>query len=200
MLDYLDDKCKQHFKEVQEYLSILEIPFIINPKIVRGLDYYTQTAFEVIPDNKSTAQAALGGGGRYDGLIEMMGGKDTPAVGFAGGFSRLLLSLEQEKLYLGTQPSPKYYIVTLGDEVIPTAIKLLSFFRSNNIYIEFEIEKKSMKSQMKSADRFMAEYVIILGETEVKQNMVSLKNMKTGEQREILLDSLAKLTEDPSHP
>ena len=192
MLDFLDERCQIHFGEVQRYLKILKVNYIVNSRIVRGLDYYTQTAFEFINNNLGS-QNALGGGGRYDGLVQQMGGKDTPAVGFAGGFSRLLLSLEQENLYQGEFARPKYYIISFNEETTSKAIEILDFLRNKGIYAEFEIEKTSMKSQMKSADRLKAEYTIILGEDELSQNMLSLKNMTTGEQKQIALDKIEEL-------
>lgn len=192
MLDYLDEKCKIHFADVQKYLNIMQVPFTINPKIVRGLDYYSQTAFEFINNNLGS-QNALGGGGRYNGLIQQMGGKDTPAVGFAGGISRLLLSLEQEHLYQGENPKPKFYLVTFGEAVLEKAIQVLAFLRNKGVYAEFDMEKTSMKAQMKSADRLKAEYAIIIGEDEIKQNQIAVKNMESGEQKNISLDNLEDL-------
>jgi len=178
MLDFLDQKCNTHFLEVQKYLDMFQIAYIVNPRIVRGLDYYSQTAFEFINNNLG-AQNALGGGGRYDGLVQQMGGKDTPAVGFAGGFSRLLLSMEQENLYQGENQRPKYYIATLSEKATPVAIKLIHFLRTKGHYTEFEIEKTSMKAQMKSADKLKAEFVIFLGEEEIEKKYLTIKNMDT---------------------
>ena len=192
MLDYLDDKCKTHFDQVLKYLDILNVSYTINPKIVRGLDYYTQTAFEFINHNLGS-QNALGGGGRYDGLVKQMGGKDTPGVGFAGGISRLLLSLESEGLYQGEYPRPKYYIVSLGDALTQKAIELLTFLRSSNIYAEYDLEKTSMKAQMKNADRLRAEYCVILGEDEMKNGVLTIKNMTTGEQTLLPVEKVNEL-------
>jgi len=115
MLDYLDEECSNHFQEVQNYLSLMEIPFMINPRIVRGLDYYSKTAFEFLNNNLG-AQNALCGGGRYDYLVEEIGGKPTTGIGFAGGFERLQLSLEAEDCSFGCKPAPDIFFVTLGDE------------------------------------------------------------------------------------
>ncbi|MCL2064452.1 MAG: histidine--tRNA ligase [Candidatus Cloacimonetes bacterium] len=201
MLDYLDDKCKTHFSEVQKYLDILKVPYVINPKIVRGLDYYTQTAFEFINYNLGS-QNALGGGGRYDGLIKQMGGKDTPAVGFAGGFSRLLLSLINENSFQGDCPRPKYYIVCANDSSandenvsskLTKALELLIFLRNKGIYAEFDIEKISLKAQLKNANRLKAHHVIIIGEEELAKNYLTLKNMNTGEQTTLDFDKIDEL-------
>ena len=192
MLDYLDDNCRIHFNDVQNYLKLLKVDFIINHRIVRGLDYYTQTAFEFINNNLGS-QNALGGGGRYNGLIQQMCGKDTPAVGFAGGFSRLLLSLEQEKLNTGDQPEPKYYIISLGEETNHKAIEILSFLRDKGVYAEFDIDKKSMKSQMKSADKLKAKFSIIIGDEELAKNEMIVKNMETGQQSNLSFNDLDNL-------
>ena len=207
--------CHTHFTDVQYYLKILNIPFIVNPRIVRGLDYYTQTAFEFINKNLGS-QNALGGGGRYNGLIQQMGGKDTPAVGFAGGFSRLLISLEQENLYIGENPRPKYYIIQIANHLslahgeksqiqtpnselrtpnseLHYPLSIISYLRSKGIYAESEIEKTSMKTQMKSADRLKADFVIIIGEDEIAKNVFTLKDMKTGEQKQIPYEQITNL-------
>ena len=192
MLKYLDDKCKKHFDDVIKYLDLLNVTYNINPNIVRGLDYYTQTAFEFINYNLGS-QNALGGGGRYDGLVKQMGGKDVPGVGFAGGISRLLLSLEQEQLYQGENPSPKFYIVSLGDALTQKAIELLNFLRNNNVYAEYDLEKTNIKSQMKNADRLKAQYSIILGENEVANGVLTIKDMTSGEQTDLPLEKVNEL-------
>jgi histidyl-tRNA synthetase len=192
ILDFLDDKCKTHFEQVLKYLEILNVTYIVNHRIVRGLDYYTQTAFEFINNNLGS-QNALGGGGRYDGLVKQMGGKDTPGVGFAGGISRLLLSLEQESLFQGENPVPKYFIIRLGDDLTVKAIELLNYLRHNGIYAEFDLEKNTMKAQMKAADKMQAQYCIILGEDEMKAGIMTIKNMKTGEQSSLGVDKVNEL-------
>ena len=186
ILDSLDQKCQIHFDQVQSYLNQLKIPFTVNPKIVRGLDYYTQTAFEVIPVGNDKSQNAIGGGGRYNGLIAMMGGKDTPAIGFAGGFTRLLAACEAENLLPTADAHPLYYIVAMGDTATAKAIEILLYLRKNNIFAEFDIDKKSMKAQMKNADKMNAEYVIILGDDEIASQKMTIKNMKSGQQRDLL--------------
>jgi histidyl-tRNA synthetase len=192
MLDYLDDSCAEHFTEVQNFLKMLEVPYVINPRIVRGLDYYSQTAYEFINKNLGS-QNALGGGGRYDSLIEQMGGRATPGVGFAGGFSRLILSLENENLYMGAEPTPIFYMVNCGDECVSTALSVISFLRKNGLCVEFEIDKKTMKSQMKSADRLGVLYTIIIGPEEIAHKRISVKYMPTGEQQFFHIDKLSEL-------
>ncbi len=189
MLQYLDEESSKHFEEVQSYLSLLEIPYVVNPKIVRGLDYYTKTAFEIINNNLG-AQNALLGGGRYDGLVKELGGKDVSAIGFAGGFERLIFSMEQENLSFGDLPNPKYYFVAIGEEARKKAIVLINQMRMMGYDVEFLIDKISMKSQMKAANKLGAKYTLILGEDELSKNVVIKKNMETGEQIEIKIPKL----------
>lgn len=194
ILDYLDEECKKHFEQVQFYLNLLKVPFIINASIVRGLDYYSQTAFEFINNNLG-AQNALGGGGRYNGLIKQMGGKDIPAVGFAGGFSRLLLSIENENIKIENTNQSKFFIVNLGDSAIEKTIEILNFLRKNNIKADFDIEKTSLKAQMKLADKLNSTYTIIIGEDEMKNNEFTIRNMLNGSQQSINFDNIKALLE-----
>ena len=192
MIDYLDDNCKEHFQQVQNYLKIMKVPFTVNPHIVRGLDYYTNTAFEFINNNLG-AQNALGGGGRYNKLVEQFGGKHTPSVGFAGGTTRLLLSMENENLLDGLEPFPVVYFIALGDNAKIKAIEMVSWLRQNNIHVEFDLDRTSLKSQLKNADRLNASYAFILGEDELNKNICLQKNLKTGEQIELPLDNYREL-------
>ncbi len=195
MLDYLDENCKTHFNKVQEYLKQINIPFKVNPKIVRGLDYYSQTAFEFIDTNLG-AQNTLIGGGRYDGLAEQLGGKNMPGIGFAGGFERLLLSMEEEKLSFGKQQTPKVYLITLGNEAGATGIKLIMELRMNGISTAFDPDKTSMNAQMKTANKTGAEFALILGEDELKKGKIILKNMANGEQKEINITDIINSLKD----
>jgi len=192
MLDFLDSECAEAFSAVQKYLRMLGVPFVINPRIVRGLDYYTQTAFE-FTYSELGAQNALGGGGRYDGLIAQMGGGQVPAIGFAGGFSRLILSLQNEGLFIGEQSVPKYYIANFSEETLETAVQIVQFFRSHGVYVEFDMEKTSVKSQLKSANKCGAKYCIMIGETELAERVVSIKDMASGVQTTHSIDRLAEL-------
>lgn len=195
LTDYLDKDCRDHFAQVQGYLKDMSIPFVINPRIVRGLDYYTHTAFEFLNASLG-AQNAIGGGGRYDGLISQVGGKDIPAVGIAGGFERLLLSLEQEQIVLGERPSPLAYLVLVGEQTKQTGNKLLMDWRQSGLAIAYDPEKDTFKSQLKAADSMKARYALIIGEDEEKQGIVTLKDLKTGEQKackQSEVESLLKL-------
>ncbi|MEA2095551.1 MAG: histidine--tRNA ligase [Candidatus Cloacimonadota bacterium] len=195
MLDYLDEDCTANFNKVQEYLTAMDIPFVVNPKIVRGLDYYSQTAFEFVDTNLG-AQNTLIGGGRYDTLAEQLGGKNMPGVGFAGGFERLLLSMEEEKLSFGKKQKPKVYLVTLGNEARIVGIKLIMKLRSSGISSEFDPDKISMNAQMKAANKTGAEFALIIGEDELESDKVILKNMENGEQENINITDIINNLKD----
>lgn len=189
MLEYLDEECKTHFEEVKKYLNQMKIPFKVNPKIVRGLDYYNKTAFEFL-DNNLGAQNALIGGGRYNGLVRQFGGRETPGIGFAGGFERLILSMETEKVFFGELPKPDVFLVLIGDEAKNKAADMLLNLRTNNIKAEYNPDKESLKAQMKAADKENARFTIIIGEDEIKKNIVVVKNMQSGEQQDISAENL----------
>ncbi len=176
MIDYLDDECKEHFEAVQIYLKAMDVEFKINPRIVRGLDYYTHTAFEFL-NNKLGAQNAVGGGGRYNGLVQQIGGKESPGIGFAGGFERLILSLEQEELFMGNEPGPDVYAVILGDKALVKGSELMQKLRALDVKIEYDPIKVSMKAQMKTANKVNAKYALIIGENEIDNNAYVLKNL-----------------------
>jgi histidyl-tRNA synthetase len=182
MPDYLDNACKEHFERVKGYLDTMGIQYKVNPRIVRGLDYYTHTAFEFL-NPALGAQNAIGGGGRYDGLIQQIGGKDTPAVGIAGGFERLLLSLESEQLSVGERRNPDAYLILMGDEAKAAGIKLLSEWRNAGLAVAYDPEKESFKAQLKAADNAGARYALIIGEDEVKAGTVTAKDLTSGEQQ-----------------
>jgi len=188
-LDYLDQDCKEHFEEVKSYLTRMGIDYVINPAIVRGLDYYTNTAFEVIVDALG-AQNSIAGGGRYNGLISAIGGKDTPAIGFAGGFERLLLAMEKEAVPIPKPASPMIYMIGIGEEASKILIPLLHKLRNLGIYAEYNPDKSSFKAQMKAADAANAAYAVIIGEDELASGMPSLKDLETGTQESLKLEQL----------
>jgi len=181
MLDYLDKDCREHFEQVQSYLKAMQIEYKINPRIVRGLDYYTHTAFEFL-NPALGAQNAISGGGRYDGLVEQIGGKSTPAVGIAGGFERLLLSLEQEQIIVGEKNNPDGYLILLGNEAKELGISLLASWRKAGLAVAFDPEKESFKAQLKAADNQQARFALIIGEDEVKAGIITVKDLQSGEQ------------------
>ncbi len=191
-LDYLDAECREHFAAVQEQLSLMEIPFVINPRIVRGLDYYTNTAFEVIYEGLG-AQNSLAGGGRYNALLEQIGGKSIPALGFAGGFERLLLALDEEKVSLGRPPVSDIYVITMGKAAQQLLLPYINRLRQAGIYAEYDPDKTSFKAQLKAADNSQARFALIVGEDELASRSVVLKNLQNGQQQTTPLEPLSEL-------
>ncbi len=184
ILDYLCDDCKAHHETVKTILDGLNVKYNVNPRIVRGLDYYTKTVFEFISTSIG-AQGTVCGGGRYNGLVEQVGGKPTPAVGFGMGIERLILVLEALGLPVGEQEIPKLYVAPLSSEQTLEAYKLVSALRKNGITAETDLMAKSLKAQMKFAGKQGYNYVIVLGEEELSTGVVSVKNMQTGEEEKV---------------
>ena len=184
MIDYLCDECKEHFENVKETLSSLNVNFEIDSSIVRGLDYYTKTVFEFV-DEKSGLTVL--GGGRYDGLVEEFGGQPTPAVGFASGVERLM-EMYKENNPDSKEKSPELYILSLGKEENKMALKLAEELRQENYIVEKDVFERSFKAQMKYADKINAKNLIVIGENELTSGKAKLKNMASGEEKEISLD------------
>ena len=191
-LDYLDEDCRNHFEQVQHYLKLANIEFEVNPRIVRGLDYYSHTAFEVIFDGLG-AQNTLAGGGRYNYLVQQMGGRATPAIGFAGGFERLLLALEEEGIDLHTDLVPDVYAIAMGESAQKALIPIIFSLRNQGVKVDYDPEKTSFKAQMKAANSSQARFCLIIGEDELSSNSVILKNMETGEQQNVAMDKVSEL-------
>lgn len=192
ILDYLCPECQLHFQSVQEYLGTMSIPFQLNHRLVRGLDYYTKTVFEIEPREKG-GQTTLGGGGRYDNLIESIGGKPTPAVGFAAGFERIILHLKKQKLDISPLPRPDIFIAYLGEKAKIEALKIASELRRSGIAIIMATGDKSLRGQLRQANSLGIAYALILGEQEVSKRNVVLRDMKNGEQKTIPLAEVAKM-------
>lgn len=182
IVDYLDEECSEHFSQVKSYLDLLEVDYIVNPKIVRGLDYYNRTAFELI-DILTETQNALLGGGRYDTLIASLGGKKTPAVGMAGGIERLIAAMERENLEFGMEPKPEVYVINNDCSTKKEAIKLTAELRKNGLWVEFEIDKNSFNKQFKTALKSGAAFAVIIGPEEVATGTVTIKNLTIEEQK-----------------
>jgi len=182
----LDDA--NHFDEVQIYLEALGVPFTLDTALVRGLDYYTRTTFEIISGNLG-AQDALCGGGRYDKLVETLGGKPTPAVGFAAGLERILIAMDEVDTDQKIQ-ADKIYLIGLGDAVRPTMLKILSEVRKAGFNMEFDSLRRSIKSQMREANKIGASLAIIIGDEELKDKSVQIKDLKNGQQESIPIDSI----------
>ena len=186
---YLCDECRNHFETLQKLLEAGGIKFKIDPKLVRGLDYYTKTAFE-IRYSPLGAQSAVAGGGRYDGLVEELGGDSTPAVGFAAGIERIILALEQQDLLLEKLPSIDCFIIALGDLAQIPAFKLLMDLRRAKKSVAMDFAGRSMKAQMKQASKSGAKFAVILGEDEIRSNMVTFKNLETSDQELIPVEKI----------
>ena len=182
--DYLCDECEKKFEAVKRYLAALEIPYSVDSRLVRGLDYYTNTAFE-IQYPPLGAQSAICGGGRYDGLVEDVGGPSTPGIGFAVGLERLLLALEMQKLIPEPANRKKVYIVTLGEDAIVEGIKIQQHLRDKGVIAEIDLQDRSIKGQMKQADKNNAEYTVIIGANEMEKKEAAVKNMENGKQQDI---------------
>ncbi|WP_298592831.1 histidine--tRNA ligase [uncultured Mitsuokella sp.] len=189
--DCLCDDCRTHFDRVKGFLNAAGIDFAIDPRLVRGLDYYTKTAFEV-KYAPLGAQSAVAGGGRYDGLIEEIGGNPTPAVGFAAGLERILIALEKQELLPNVDKRMDAFVVTLGEETRQPAFRLLAKLRKAGLRASMDYAERSMKTQMKQANKVNARFALILGEDEIKENVVMLKDMEKSEQRKVSFDSAIK--------
>ncbi len=187
--DNLCDDCKAHFEKVQEYLTKIGIPFELDPRLVRGLDYYTNTAFEIMYAPLG-AQSTVCGGGRYDGLIEEVGGPSTPGIGFAIGMERLLLTLKEQGLLPPVPKKRPVFIVALGDDAKTKAFELEQALRTKDIYAEIDLMGRSMKGQMKSANKLDADYTVIIGEDELAKGIAQVRNMETKEQVSVPLDGI----------
>jgi histidyl-tRNA synthetase len=187
MLDYLCEDCRAHFEGVKSYLDSVGLSYTVNPSIVRGLDYYTRTVFEFV-SNDLGAQSTLCGGGRYDGLVGEMGGKPMPALGCAIGLERLMLVLEAQKAELPAPPSCELFFAAVGENALRQAFQLARRMQSCSVFALCDTEGRSLKAQMKYADRIGAAYTVVLGDDELSSGRAALKNMKTGEQREVSLD------------
>ena len=185
---FLSPDDANHFDEVQIYLEALDVPFTLDTSLVRGLDYYTRTTFEII-SSKLGAQDALCGGGRYDKLAETLGGKQTPAVGFAAGFERILIAMDEVDTDQKIQ-ADKIYLIGLGDAVRPTMLKILGEARKAGLIMEFDSLRRSIKSQMREANKIGASLAIIIGDKELKDKSVQIKDLKNGQQESIPIDSI----------
>ncbi|ARK20401.1 histidine--tRNA ligase [Sporosarcina sp. P26b] len=191
LADYLNEESSAYFEKVKNYLNIAGIEYEYDPNLVRGLDYYNHTAFEIMSTSKGFgAITTLCGGGRYNGLAEEIGGPPAPGIGFALSIERLLLALDAEGKSFTDEPSLDVYLVTLGDAAREKGFEILSKLRDNGLRSEMDYMDRKMKAQMKSADRLQANHVIVIGEDEVNENVVQLKNMADGEQKKVAVDEL----------
>ena len=190
--DFLCDDCKAHFEKVQSLLKRQNIPFSVNPSIVRGLDYYTRTVFEFVSTDIG-AQGTVCGGGRYNNLVEEVGGKPTPAVGFGLGLERLLLVLENTGRLNAPQECTRLYILPIGDAAKEYALQLAGSLREQGVSVETDIMDRGVKAQMKYADKSAVGYVIVLGDDEINSGRVRIKNMSDGSETECVVADIASV-------
>ncbi|MBP1890853.1 histidyl-tRNA synthetase [Clostridium moniliforme] len=190
ILDYICEECSDHFSKVKEYLDILGIEYNIDPGIVRGLDYYTKTIFEILNSDFTVC-----GGGRYDKLIGEIGGPETPAVGFGMGIERLIMAIEKENIEIPKEPIVELYLAARGDEGAKEAFKLAHALREIGVSSEINHAGRSFKAEMKYANKIGAKFNVVLGEDELLNRVARFKRMEDGEQFELSIDDLEKIKE-----
>lgn len=186
--DYLCDECKEHFASVQKYLDAAGVEYTVNPTIVRGLDYYTKTVFEFVTDFIG-AQGTVCGGGRYDGLIEELGGKHLPSLGFAMGIERLLMLMDKQGIEIPKLSTCDLYVAVMGESASLKSFEIIKAVRSCGLIAETDIVGRGLRAQMKYADKIGAKFSMVLGDNEIEQGKAVIKNMSNGEQTEIVLDN-----------
>ncbi|MFC5774504.1 histidine--tRNA ligase [Ectobacillus antri] len=187
---YLNESSQAYYEKVQELLTMMDIPFEKDPNLVRGLDYYQHTVFEIMSEAEGFgAITTLSGGGRYNGLVEEIGGPETPGIGFAMSIERLLMALEAEKVTLPVSFEMDCFVVALGERAKDAATKLVHDLRKAGLNAEKDYLDRKIKAQFKAADRSEAKYVAVLGENELEQGVINVKDMSTGDQTEVALDT-----------
>jgi histidyl-tRNA synthetase len=187
--DALCPECAAHYEKLQKYLGILGIPFQVNHRLVRGLDYYTRTVFEIQPEEEG-GQSTIGGGGRYDGLIEEVGGKPTPGIGFATGIERIIINLKKENISVPGAPPLQAYVAYMGEAAGDTAFKVTAGLRQAGVSVIISTGSKSLKSQLRQANTLGAAYAVIIGEDEVKAGTATLRHMADAQQEVIAMEEL----------
>ena len=187
VLDYLCDDCKAHFEGLKKRLAALGVPYTVNPRIVRGLDYYVRTVFEFVSSDLG-AQSTVCGGGRYDGLIKSLGGPDQPGIGYAMGVERLLMVMKAQGIEIPAPAPCDLYIGSIGEEASVEALRLCGILRGEGFSAECDIVGRSVKAQMKYADKIGARFSMVLGDNELAEKKATVKNMATGENAEVMLD------------
>jgi len=191
IFDYLCKDCDRHFQQLRKYLDSLQIAYQVNPLLVRGLDYYTKTAFEII-SGELGAQNAVGGGGRYDYLVEELGGKHTPAVGFAAGMERMISTMEKQEIKIPFWEGIKVFVATVAQEDISAALKIINHIRENGVSAEMDFLDKSLKAQMRLANKLDVSHTVIVGQEELKEQKVILKNMADGQQEKVAISQILR--------
>lgn len=191
VLDYICDDCREHFEQLKKYLDALGIEYKVNPQIVRGLDYYTRTVFEFVSENEKTNGLVICGGGRYDGLVEELGGAPMPACGLAIGLERLLLVMEETGVAFPEAPKCDLAIVTAGEAAVLKALELSADIRAEGYSVCVDTVGRSIKAQMKYANKIGAAYTVVIGDSEIESGVAKLKNMENSEEKELALESFA---------
>lgn len=192
ILDFLDEESALHFATVKRLLNRLKIPYSINPLLVRGLDYYNKTVFE-ITSGELGAQNSVGGGGRYDGLMKTLGGPDLPTIGFGTGLERILQTMLKQQVQIPAQPAPEVYLIPLGEEAKEACFSLLHELRKANIPSDMDLSGRKLGKVMQYANQIQARYVIVVGEEELKTQEIQLKDMRSGKSLKIPLQDLTKV-------
>ena len=193
MIDHLCENCHSHFKEVLEFLDEIELPYHLNPYLVRGLDYYTKTVFEIYEESEEgRAQGALTGGGRYDALVKLLGGKDTPAVGASTGIERMIAAMKTKAIRLPQESRPKIYLAQLGTLAKRKSLRLLEDFRKAKIQVSESFGRDSLKAQLARADKIEVKYTLILGQREALEGTIIIRDMKTGRQETIKTEKVVR--------
>ena len=192
IIDSLCDECNSHFKSVLEYLDELEIPYILNPCLVRGLDYYTKTVFEIWPEEEDGRQVSLSGGGRYDGLIKLLGGQDTPAVGFAIGLDRIVNLIKEREIKITPRKKHLIFLVQLGELGKKKSLKLFEELRQAGLETASSFSKNTIKSQLRIANKLQARFALILGQKEALEDSIIIRDMETGSQKIVPLFKAVK--------
>jgi histidyl-tRNA synthetase len=187
--EYLCSACDTHFGQLREYLTTLELPFMINHRLVRGLDYYTRTVFEIQPEEEG-AQSTVGGGGRYDNLIEVLGGRPTPGVGFATGIERIILNLKKQSIPVPALAQPPVFMACAGDATRDEAARLAARLRRSGIGVVEAVGGRSLKAQLRQANSLGARYTVIIGEQELAAGNVVLRDMTSAQQETVSLSQL----------
>ena len=187
VLDYICEDCSAHFETVKKHLDAMNIPYVVNPTIVRGLDYYTRTVFEFV-STQIGAQGTVCGGGRYDGLAEQLGGNSTPSLGFALGIERLMLLMQAQNTPLPEEEKPDLYIASMGEAATVLAAKLAASLREEGISVQYDVAGRSVKAQMKFANKLGVRNTVVIGDSEIESGKVIVKDMNGGESVEMELD------------
>ena len=191
-VDHLCSSCKKHFTSLLEYLDEIEVPYLLKPQLVRGLDYYTKTVFEFFAEDDEGRQSALGGGGRYDYLVEVLGGPATPAVGFACGMDRIVNLMKENNLLPQAEQSPKIYLAQLGDLAKKKSLKIFEELERAGIMVAESFGRGNLRTQLRQANKIKAEIVLIIGQREALDGSVILKDMNSGGQEVLPADKIIK--------